>query len=361
MENVRPTLTLVCAQKSAQKKVVTEADLIQSNIDGFGNEVGKVTNRVTSMYDVQARYEPGSAEYETLAYRIRCGQLYQQNSIDKTKGIVCKPMPKYWYDSSAIERPPDDSPEALARYAFAKRVVADRKPYFMRYIYPVLRREYNTYVDKVNMKALCEFARTIDELEAIGDNDLTQEQREFLDNYRRYMPVNTHNCTMNRICRRVEELCASAALKDRGQFDPGVLKSGISYTRSTAYTIKKLQEVYKVKVKELSVANNNRVANAGDNNINRVSLLEEFRREAISKCNNAKELCDIVLDLSYNKLNARQFIWDVVGDVILDNLLKKTGGVIEYPIADPDGDIEYRGKKYSMTRLVIQDEGDYSE
>ena len=79
VENIRPTLTLVCAQKSAKKKVVTEEDLIQSNIDGFGNDVGKVTNRITSMYDVQAKFEPGSVEYETLAYRIRSGQLYQQN------------------------------------------------------------------------------------------------------------------------------------------------------------------------------------------------------------------------------------------------------------------------------------------
>lgn len=361
VDNIRPTLTLVCAQKSAQKKVVTEADLIQSNIDGFGNEVGKVTNRVTSMYDVQAQFEPGSAEYETLAYRIRCGQQFQQNTIDKTKGIVSKPMPKYWYDGRAIERPADDSPEALARYELNRRIVADRKPYFMRYIYPVLKREYNTYLDKVNMKALCEFARTIDELEAISAEELTQEQREFLENYRRYMPVGIHDCTMNRICRRVEELCGSVAMKDGGQFDSDALRSGVSYNRNTAYAIKKLYDIYKVKARALSVANSNKVANVGDSKSNRVSLSEEFRREAITKCNDARELCDIVLDLSYSRLSAKQFAWDVVGDVMLDNLLKRSGGVIEYPIADPDGDIEYRGEKYSMTRLVIQDEGNYSE
>ena len=81
VENIRPTLTLMCAQKSAQKKIVTEADLIQSNIDGFGNDVGKVTNYITSMYDVQAQFEPGSIEYETLAYRIQAGQQAQQNSM----------------------------------------------------------------------------------------------------------------------------------------------------------------------------------------------------------------------------------------------------------------------------------------
>jgi len=79
VDNIRPMRTLVCAQKSAQKKIVTEADLIQSNIAGFGNDVGKVTNYVTSMYDVQAQFEPGSREYEALEYRIQCGQLYQQN------------------------------------------------------------------------------------------------------------------------------------------------------------------------------------------------------------------------------------------------------------------------------------------
>lgn len=359
VENVRPTLTLVCAQKSAQKKVVTEADLIQSNIDGFGNEVGKVTNRVTSMYDVQSQFEPGSIEYETLAYRIRCGQQYQQNSIDKTKGIVCKPMPKYWYDYRAIEKPADDSPEALARYELNRRIVADRKPYFMRYIYPVLRREYNTYMDKVNMKALCEFAMTIDELEAL--DELTHEQMEFIENYRRYMPVGMHNCTMNRICRRVEELCSSAAMKDCGQFDPNVLRSEVAYDRNAAYSIKKLYDVYKAKAKTLSVANNNKVANVEDSKSTRVSMSEEFKREAVARCNNAKELCDIVLDLSYSRLSAKQFAWYVVGDVMLDNLLKRAGGIIEYPIADPDGDIEYRGEKYSMTRLVVQNEGDYSE
>ncbi len=78
---IEQKLTLVCAQKTAKKTIVTEAELVQANINGFGNDVGRVTNWVTSMYEVQARYEPGSEEYEALAYRIQAGQQYQQNSI----------------------------------------------------------------------------------------------------------------------------------------------------------------------------------------------------------------------------------------------------------------------------------------
>lgn len=70
---------LMCAQRRAEKKVPEEEDFIQSNIDSFGNEIGQVTNYITSMYEVRAGFDQDSKEYETLSYRIRAGQLYQQN------------------------------------------------------------------------------------------------------------------------------------------------------------------------------------------------------------------------------------------------------------------------------------------
>lgn len=72
---------LMCIQRKATKRIVTEQDSIQSNIDSFGDDIGKTTNWITSMFEVQARFEKGSREYEELDYRIRCGQLYQQNAI----------------------------------------------------------------------------------------------------------------------------------------------------------------------------------------------------------------------------------------------------------------------------------------
>lgn len=76
-----PSNALMCAQKKADKKVSTEEDFVQSNIDSFGNEIGQITNWITSMYEVQSHFQKGSKEYETLSYRIRCGQLHQQNAI----------------------------------------------------------------------------------------------------------------------------------------------------------------------------------------------------------------------------------------------------------------------------------------
>lgn len=72
---------LMCAQRKAPKKKIEEADLILANKNSFGDEIGKTTNRITTMFDIQAQFEPDSKEYQVLDYRIKCGQLFQQNSI----------------------------------------------------------------------------------------------------------------------------------------------------------------------------------------------------------------------------------------------------------------------------------------
>ncbi len=83
---VRPT-------KSKEEKIVTEADAIQANIDSFGDDIGKTTNWITSMFDVQAQFQKGSKEYEErLSHKVRTA--FQQNAIDKAKGIIAKPMPR---------------------------------------------------------------------------------------------------------------------------------------------------------------------------------------------------------------------------------------------------------------------------
>ena len=82
VDNIRPTRTIFCIQRNAEKVVPTEDTQVKSNLASFGDDIGKTTNKVTAMYDVQSYYPKGSVEYDTLEYRIQSGQLYQQNCID---------------------------------------------------------------------------------------------------------------------------------------------------------------------------------------------------------------------------------------------------------------------------------------
>ena len=127
VEKLEPLPALMCAQRKAAKTIPTEDDFVRSNIESFGNDIGQTTNYITSMFEVRSHYPKGSVEYDTLSYRIRCGQLYQQNAIDKAKGIICKPMPRTWHDRHAANKIEDDELRD-----FYRSIVADKKPYFMR-------------------------------------------------------------------------------------------------------------------------------------------------------------------------------------------------------------------------------------
>ena len=74
---------IVSIQKSATKMICQESDFIRSNLMSFGSEIGAITNRSTSMFDVLSRFEEGSEEYNELMYRIISSIQYQQNSINR--------------------------------------------------------------------------------------------------------------------------------------------------------------------------------------------------------------------------------------------------------------------------------------
>ena len=82
LKNQKNLPALNCIQYNASKKVVTEADVIKANKNGFGSKIGSITNRITAITSLMANYEPGSVEYETLRYRTQCGQALQQEEID---------------------------------------------------------------------------------------------------------------------------------------------------------------------------------------------------------------------------------------------------------------------------------------
>ena len=82
LKNQKNLPALNCIQYNASKKVVTEADVIKANKNGFGSKIGSITNRITAITSLMANYKPGSVEYETLRYRTQCGQALQQEEID---------------------------------------------------------------------------------------------------------------------------------------------------------------------------------------------------------------------------------------------------------------------------------------
>ena len=351
----RPLPTLMCTQRKAKKCVPTENDMIKSNIATFGDDIGKITNRATSMFEVKSRYPEGSPEFNELEYRIQCCQQIQQNAIDRAKGIVCKPMPRSWYDPHYTS---DGSVPEDKRKIYAE-IVADRKPYFMVYIYPQVKKKYTTYTKNVNERAIREFCKTVQELEDADPQSLTRREREFLDYFNSGVPVGMGDCTMNRICRRFEkEFDGFVGKKKSDAFDISLLKSNTEYGPYQYYAVKRLYDIYNKKNREYIRKVKGSRQSDEDRILWRLKVAEAFRRECFLVCTNGKQLCDIVVDMCYRRDTAKQFAWDVAGDEMLDNLLVNAGMRMYVPVCCDDGELTYKDKHYSFVarEVVIDDD-----
>ena len=98
-------------------------------------------------------------------------------------------MPRWWYDYHANKLPDNPMDEDIVKHDLNRRILADRKPYFMKYVYPQINRDYMTYVKNTAIKSLRQFGLTIEELQRISEDELTEEQADFLQFYEMKMPV----------------------------------------------------------------------------------------------------------------------------------------------------------------------------
>lgn len=350
LRNTHNERTIICAQRKAAKVIPTEETIIEANKLAFNDDIGTITNYVTSMFDVQAGFEKGSNEYKELDYRIKCGQLMQQNSIDRAKGIIAKPMPEYWYSYRAIDKSDN-------RSELNEKIVAAYKPYFMIYVYPTLRSKYKKYIADSNRKARRLFkehgVKTIDDLYTLPNK--TDDMREFLSHYESDQKIGTNPCIVNRICWLFESAFPKFTLSNKcAEFDYSILKCGTEYSRDSYNQIAQVYLEYKKQLNSIRQR-----ARLGLDDDTGEYTYDDFIRQFKMRCNkicpDECELCDIILDLCYHSDESKRFAWDVAGEIIIENLLQRHDGKITFPTRGGD-EFEYCGETFSMTTVSLNGE-----
>ena len=361
LKNTKDMLPIVCEQGSCPKVKVTEKLLKKSNKDGFGNDVGTITNRVTAMFDVLASFEQGSSEYNELMDRIICGQAYQQESIDKIKGIKAKEMPKSWYNYKANKINVDketgeilDDEETINTKERNMKLMVNKKPYFFIYNYPQLYTKYNKFMKDVNNNCIIRFGMDLDSLRE--KEDKTEDEQIFLNSVECRNPVFNNPSLMNRLCWLIEDEFKDVKLKVRNSdnFDYGIYKTDKKYSPKTKKEIEEVFKEYKKQQKQYGQTITNHTTKEEKDEKRKV-FLDNFKMKASVICPNEEDLCNIVLDIAY-KGNSKQFAWDICGEQIIKNLLEKNGNKYTYPMMDENGDIEYKGYKFSMREVKVCEE-----
>lgn len=326
LKNTKNSRTIICVQRKAKKKIVTEEDIIESNKIAFNDDIGKITNYITSMFEVQAGFDKESKEYKTLDYRIMCGQAYQQASIDRIKGIVANPMPRYWHSKDGKDE-------------FNDTIAAYRKPYFMIYVYPSLRADYK------------EFEKNI---KKYNNRLYGRNHTHIYDEYDDINVVGKNNCTVNKIAFLIEKEF------DGIRFDisncSNIIDLGCDYN-NTGTKSKKIQKIYnEYIVKFDNFKQNARKQGVGKDDVllKKELFLRRFKEECLEITTNEFELLCILFDFCYKKDKLKQFFWDICGDSLVDFLVEKNNGAINYPVISSDEcDFEYGGEKFRMEQSVL--------
>ena len=344
-------MTLMCVQSNTVKKVPTEEDFVASEINGFGDSIGSITNRATNMISLREKFEKDSEEYNLLSYRINTMMNYQQNAIDRIKGIVARPIPKTWIDPRSCNTKDTDDEEKKQKMRLFKRVAADLKPYFFIYRYSHIKAKYDQYNKSVGSNCKIRFGKSLYELQ--NSENLTQEEQIFLDNYERYLPVSVAPGIMNRICWKIEDAFQSTDVLPDVYFDTNILKNDSEYTDEEFNDVKVLFDEYNKSVQ--LILKKQKKNEECDENVGMAvdQLKQTFMDECNKVCPNSDVLSNIVVDLCYSSSKNKTFAWDVAGEHLFQNVLKKSNNTIVFPIKDENGDFEFCGERFLLHTKVI--------
>lgn len=260
-------------------------------------------------------------------------------------------MPKNWHDRRSIWSIPDTADKDLYR-----SIIADRKPYFMRYIYPQLMNQYNTYINNTNKNAMRRFQTSVEELLTVPHDMLSEDENTFIHFYQNNIPVGTGNCVMNRICRAFEHEFDGYIGKHNAQskFNYGIMRSNAEYTQYQFSQVKKLYEDFNRRLKNYAIFSDYERVDASSSAAEMSMMCEDFRRECDIICPNSSSLSNIILDLCYTRSVTKKFAWKMCGQEIISNLLSSHDQMISFPTQDNNGDIYYCGHRFSIKTKRIE-------
>ena len=349
--------TLMCIQSKMPKKVPTEDDFIMSDINGFGDSIGSVTNRGTNMISLREKFDKNSEEYARLQYRIRTMMNYQQNAIDRIKGVVAQPIPKEWLESRLLKPKDGDDEDTLRKKEIDYNIAAEIKPWFFIYRYSKLKSELVKYMKSVKSNCKIRFGKTLDDLYA--SDSRTEEEEAFIYNYEKYMPISRAPGTMNRICWKIEDEFKTTNVLPDVEFDRSILKSDAEYSQEEFDAIKSVYDEYNKNMQIFLKGVRKNDSDKTERDVIVSQLKNEFANICYSICPNSQVLTNIVIDICYTSNKNKSFAWDMCGEDIFNNILQNNGGSIQFPIKDDNGDIEFCGNMFSLfTKRMDGDDND---
>ena len=370
IKNAKGGLPITYIKNKTPKEAINPDTLYEYDLKAFDSKIGFITNCSTTMYAMLPQYEGQKAQTDELIKRLKICRKEQGNQIDKAKGLIIKPFPKWW---TGWIRTTADNAHLADEIELSNSIIIEKRPYFMRYLYSDYNRRYMEYRRKFDRICWERFGKDFDEL--------TEEDKadDILEKYNKYAPLIDSNCTMNNICHFMESHIKEIKLK----YPLEIKEENLMMLKDSTipFDINKYKKMEVLYRKYKSEKNKITRAAAKPGSIQGEIIyktIEQYnkaiRNEAFAISDNLAELTNYAIALCYelHPSDNKAFAWSVFGTGIVENiknnLLRK--GIKTYKILCPKiGDVDagtkvisYMGKEYVEKELDIPTEDeDYDE
>ena len=327
-------------KRTAKKYKILESTLANSDMQSFGSDIGYITNCSTALYSMLENFEEDSEEYKEIKKRLLICRKLQGESIDHAKGIQTDPFPQYWVD------------EKKSRNDLDKKLVIKRKPYFQRYVYSSLNRTYMKYAKDLNDYSLTHYGIPAEE----------NQDPEFLEFKEKDCPVLDNDSPMNRVCHylesQVQEIKRDCKKQDQFILDSILIDNDYDLLLEYEDFVKDVLREYKlIRAKEKESGINRVTSGENEFDDNFYSICNSFRNKLLEVFPDNHTMANMLVYVGYQSRvqENKDFVWNVAGEDVLENVLENKQEHIIVPCEDESGDIKYLGKKYSRKEIVVKD------
>lgn len=359
INSVYPNKNVITYEKSsAPAQRLNKNTLLTTDLRSFDSKIGQITNYSTAFISMLSNFKQGSDEHNELINRIKLLRRYIGDAIDAAKGIKMQPFPSAWKDRVSIKE--DDSEKTKKEKYKHNNLVADKKPYFMIYVYDKLLNDYRSYKRKCDKTCKVNFGYSLNELLSKKYKEKTKKERKYTADYYRWMPVLKNNSVMNTLCGLIEQVDFKYKRVPNETNTSEMFQ--VLFDKNFQIDnekLNKLMELQKKFEKQRYIKYKNKIMQGleGKKETNEDQVLnlfyDEIRNEANNICSNKKELANYAIYILYylNPTFPKEFLWDIAGEGIVEQLQEECK-IIEIPQLDNNG-VDYLGKKYSLNEVTL--------
>jgi hypothetical protein len=364
-------LPVVYNPPKPEKIVFTDEDLYNADTFSFGSIIGSITNKSSNGYallpNIEKQFGIDSEEYKLTLSRLKQCCKAQSAQIDKAKiGKEVKGIPKLWIYKQEIKMDENkkflESEDIVKEKKFYNSILLNKYPYFFKYLYKDAKKKYNRYCEENEITCHQKFKMSFKKLREL--ERLSLEQKEFIEDYYKYMPLTQSDSPMNLLCRYIESINFEISQKTKIVENKDIIK----YYQNDAHPYSEEQydniiKVFKnhisgIQYDKLLPNDNDEDSRFDEDTIREYKVDNDTLEKNINKvCSDVYLVTNVLLTYFYKVKPSvnKDILWSTYGKYIYKNIKEKSLTKSLFPFPDKKGDIEYLGTKFALKEISIDE------